>query len=117
MHTLMIVGIVATVAGAFWGKYEHDNPYYWESWGLSQNTANALNIVTTLLFPGGYFLILFAPGHSWMFNVGMVLITHFVGVVFIVGLVSGAIGGFSARRRIDDAVRQAAEHDTAEGER
>ena len=116
MHTLMVVGIVATVAGAFWAKYERDNPYYWESWRISQNTAHVLNIVTTLLFPGGYFLILFAPGNSWVFNVGMVLITHFVGVVFIAGLVSGAIGGFSARRRID-TVRQAAEHDTTEGER
>ena len=76
-HTLMI-GIVATVAGAFWAKYEQDNPYYWESWGISQKASHVLNVVTATLFPYGYFLILFAPGHSWVFNIGMVLITHFV---------------------------------------
>ena len=109
-HTLMI-GIVATVAGFFWAKYEHDNPYYWESLGISQNASHVLNIVTSTLYPYGYFLILFAPGHSWVFNIGMVLITHFVGVHFIGGLIYGAIGGLSARRRARRMIDEFLERD------
>ena len=65
---VMLFGIVATLLGALWAKYEE---------GLPKSTAtNIVNILTTFLFPGGYFLILFAPGNSWLFNIVVVLVVH-----------------------------------------
>lgn len=114
MNAVMIVGMVATFVGALWARYEHDNPDYWAFSGISRNASDVVRIVTTLLFPGGYVLILLAPGHSWLFNIGMVLIMHFVGVQVVAGLVSGAIAGFFARRRLQRKLGELTRDDEAD---
>jgi hypothetical protein len=107
MSLVMLTGIVASLVGALWAKYEHDNPNYWVAWGLSQTGANVINVATTLLFPGAYLLILFAPGHGWLFAIGMVLATHFIGVQIFCGLLYGTIAVLLARRRIERRIERA----------
>ena len=98
MTTVMIFGIVATLLGALWAQYEQGNPDYRTIWGISKGAANIINLLTTLLFPGGYLLILFAPGNSWLFNIGAVVVVHIVGVQILVGILSGLIGASAERR-------------------
>ncbi|HEV2054028.1 MAG TPA: hypothetical protein VGV06_02520, partial [Methylomirabilota bacterium] len=54
---------------------------------------------TSLFFPGGYLLVLFAPGYTWWFTIGMVFVTHFVVVMFFGGLLYGSVAGLRDRRR------------------
>lgn len=89
-----IVGMLASFVGAVWAQFERSNPI-----GLTRNAANVIKIMTTVLFPGGYLLVLFAPGHGWLFNVGMLAVTHFVVVTVFAGLTAGVIGGLADRRR------------------
>jgi hypothetical protein len=95
----LIVGMFASFVGAVWAQFERANPHYALAWGLSRNTANVVNILTTALFPGGYLLILLAPGHGWPFNIGMLVLTHIVVVQVLAGLASGVIAGVADRRR------------------
>jgi hypothetical protein len=94
----LIVGIVASFVGAVWAQFERSNPDYWALWRLSRNAAHAINILTTILFPGGYLVILFAPGHGWLFNIGMVVLTHFLVVQVLAGITSGILHGLVVRR-------------------
>jgi hypothetical protein len=93
------IGILASFIGAVWAQYERSNPAYWATWGLSRNAANLIKILTTIIFPGGYLLVLFAPGHGWLFNIGMLALTHFVVVTVFAGLTAGIVGGLAGRRR------------------
>lgn len=91
MSLLMVVGVIASIVGSMWAKFEHDCPRYWTDWGISQRTAHVINLGTSLLFPGGYLLVLFAPGLPWWGRVLAVLATHFIGVQIVAPLVMSAL--------------------------
>jgi hypothetical protein len=99
MSPILWAGVVASFVGFLWSMYEQENPEYWVTWGLSKTAANLINISTGLLFPGGYLLILFAPGYSWWFTIGAVLVTHFIVVMILGGGLYGAVSGRALRRK------------------
>ena len=102
----MVIGITASFLGGLFAMYEHDNPDYWALWGISRSTKDLINILTSVFCPGGYVLILFAPGGTWIFNIGMLLLTHFVGIQLVGGLLWGFVGGRSAKRRLQREVEE-----------
>ena len=100
MSWVMVAGIAASIIGSMWAKFEHDCPAYWALWGLSRHSAHIINLATSVLFPGGYLLVLLAPGTPWWVNVLAVLGTHFIGVQLVAPLLMGMM--FSSRPQQSD---------------
>jgi membrane protein YdbS with pleckstrin-like domain len=87
-YLLLIIGFALSFLGARWAIKRKINP---EFMVRSKNMDNVLQIISVILFPGSYLIILFSHGFSvkWiLINAAIVLVFHFIIIPILTAILT-----------------------------
>jgi hypothetical protein len=78
MNVILILGIALVIVGYIWSYYENYlNSEYWVLRGMSRSTYDIISMLTFIVYPGAYLLILFSSS-NFLLNIIILLILHFI---------------------------------------